>query len=408
MSLTVNQVRHAKPGRHSDGAGLYLLVKPSRSKSWVLRVQFKGHRRDFGIGSAVAEKVSDDSTPIEKRKQLSLAEARHKAKLGRALAKSGINPVTLWDMVEEEAPTFKAAAESYHENAKRAWRNGKHQAQWLATLEAYAYPLLGKVSVDAISADDLFKTLVPIWLEKPETARRVKQRMGAVLDYSHAKGWREVDAPMRALNQLLKALKQRRGGNFAAMPWDKLPAFYAKLEEGEPSIGKWALQFLILTAARSGEVRKARWRDMDEDAAEWLVPALNVKTDKPHIVPLVPAALAILKAVRAVTGGKADDFVFPGLKGMMSDATMSKALRVAGGVAYTVHGMRSTFTDWAAETGQPDAWVDKALGHKLPDKVDAAYRRTTYFNQRRDKLMPAWSHFLDGPTNLISLAERRA
>ncbi|MDP9424012.1 MAG: tyrosine-type recombinase/integrase [Pseudomonadota bacterium] len=409
MPLTVNQVKNAKPGRHSDGGGLYLLVKPSRSKSWVLRVQLKGHRRDFGIGSAVVEKVSDDSVPVEKRKQLTLTEAREKARLGRAIAKSGINPVTLWGAEEEEVPTLKEAAETYHANAKQAWRNGKHQVQWLSTLEAYAYPLLGKVPVDVISADDVFKALVPIWLEKPETARRVKQRIGAVLDFSHAKGWRPADAPMRALNQLLKALKQKRGGNFASMPWDKIPAFWRKLNEGDPSIGKWALQFLILTTARSGEIRKAKWRDIDMEAAEWLVPPLNVKTDKPHLVPLPPAALSILKAVREVTDHKPDDFVFPGMKGkMMSDATMAKALRVAGGDDYTVHGFRSSFTDWGAETGQPDAWVDKALGHKLPDKVDAAYRRTTYFQQRRDRLMPAWADYVEGPDNLISLAERRA
>lgn len=408
MPLTVKEVKNAKPGRLSDGGGLYLLTKPSGTRSWVLRVQLNGERKDYGIGGFTAEPIPAD-VALEKRKLLTLTEAREKARRGRLLAKAGINPVAAWKSEDLVVPTFKVAAKEYHLHIQKTWKNGKHRAQWLSTLETYAFPVIGSMLVSEIEAHDIQRVLNPIWLSKSETARRVRQRILAVLDYAHGKSWREAEAPARALDELLKGLKQPRGGNFAAMPWADLPAFMAELRGGPPSVGKWALQFLILTAARTIEVRKAKWEQIDWEAREWAVPPANMKKDKPHLVPLTPEAMAVLEAVKAVHGCKPSAFIFPGLKGMMSDATMSKALSVAGGGEYTVHGMRSSFTDWGADTGQPDAWVDKALAHKLPDKVDAAYRRTTYFNQRRDKLMPAWSAFvMNEKSNVASITERRS
>lgn len=409
MGLTIKQTLHAKPGRLSDGGGLYLLVKPSGSKSWVLRVQHEGKRQDFGIGSFTAEPLPSE-IPLLKRYALTLPEARDKARLGRALAKAGINPQQHWRQdVKQEAHTFRTVAEQYHKQAVKGWKNGKHGDQWLNTLESYAFPVIGDLTPDEVDAAAIQKVLLPIWLTKGETARRVKQRIGVVLDYAHAKGWRDTEAPMRAVNQLMGGIKQPKGGNFAAMPYDDVPAFMAKVRDGDASVGRLALQFLILTAARSGEVRGATWREFDLDRAEWRIPPERMKAGKLHIVPLVPAAVAILEEVRGLFAGKPDDLVFPGLKGPMSDATMAKAMRVAGAGEFTVHGCRSSFRDWAADTGIADAWAEAALAHANPNKTEAAYRRTTYFDQRRDKLMPAWASFvLNDNSNVISLAEKRA
>jgi integrase len=412
MGLTVKQAQNAKPGRHSDGRGLYLLVKPSGARSWVLRVQYKGARRDWGLGSFALESVGDH-IPLHKRKALTLGEARDKAKLGRDLAKAGINPAGVWsDADAVEVPTFEQAAKRYHQEVSRSWKNGKHGKQWLATLEAYAFPSLGKATVDQIDAPAIQKVLLPIWLTTPETARRVKQRVGVVLDYSHAQGWRDAEAPMRAVNQLMGGIKQPKGGNFAAMPYKDAPAFMAKLRDGEFSVGRLALQFLILNASRSGEIRGATWQEIDLDAKEWRIPGERMKGGKPHIVPLGAASIAILDELRGLFAPKPKDLVFPGLKKAMSDATLAKALRVNGGGDYTVHGFRSTFRDWAADHGFNNDWAEAALAHSVTGqegKTVAAYKRTTFFEHRRDKLMPAWAAFvLNDQSNVISLAERRA
>lgn len=411
MPLTAKLVQNAKPGRHSDGKGLYLLVKPTGSKSWVLRVQRAGTRRDFGLGSVAIQPVPEmAAVPISRRKMLTLADAREKARIGRELAKAGIDPSVEWRQEELVIPTFEEAAREYHTQVSSAWRNGKHGAQWLNTLQSYAFAAIGKTAVDEIDAPAIQSVLMPIWLAKPETARRVRQRIGVVLDYAKGKGWRETEAPLRAVSQLMKGIKQPKGGNFKAMPYAELPAFMTKLREGDASIGRRALRFLILTAARSGEVRGATWQEFDLEAGEWRIPADRMKAHRMHIVPLMPAAVEILAELQRLFSPKPHQHVFPGNKGKpMSDATMAKVLRMAGGGNYTVHGFRSTFRDWAAETGFADAWAESALAHGNPDKVEAAYRRTTYFAQRRDKLMPAWAAYaLGDQSNVVSLAERRA
>lgn len=394
MPLTAKEVRNAKPGRLSDGNGLYLLVKPSRSMSWVLRVQYQGARRDFGLGTVTHDPINAD-IPIHRKKLLTLGDAREKARIGRALAKAGINPSEHWRQDEDEAPprTFKDVASECHRQSKKGWRNGKHREEWLGSLERYAFTVIGNLPVEKIDAADVQKVLLPIWLSKGETARRVKQRIGVVLDYAHAKSLRSTEAPMRAVNQLMRGIKQPRRGNFAAMSYKDLPAFMQKLGAGDLSVGRLALQFLILTAARSGEVRKVQWKDIDTEALEWRVPPEKAKADKLHVVPLVPAAIGLLEQMQGLFPHNPDDLVFPGLKGMMSDATMAKVLRKSGAGEYTVHGFRSTFRDWAADIGFADAWAEAALAHSNPNKTEAAYRRTTYFEQRRDKLMPRWADF---------------
>jgi integrase len=418
MPLTIKEVKHAKPGRHSDGKGLYLLVKAARddsskvaSASWVLRVQRDGERRDIGLGAMVLDSVGGD-IPIERRKLLSLAEAREKARIGRALAKAGINPSDHWRALgqPEEAPrTFRAVAKEVHAEAEGGWKDGKHKAEWLGSLERYAFPLIGDRSVTGIDASAIHEVLLPIWLTVPETARRVKQRIGVVLDHAHAKGWRSSEAPMRAVNQLMRRIRQPKAGHFAAMPYGDLPAFVERLTAADSSVGRLALQFLILTAARPGEVRNAKWSEIDLEAAEWRIPPERMKAGKAHIVPLVPAAVVILKQMRVLFGSSAKAFVFPGFKGKaLSDATLAKVLRVEEGTG-TAHGLRSAFRDWAAEKGFNNDWAEAALAHTVAGqegKTVAAYKRTTFFDHRRDKLMPAWAGFvLSDSTNVVSLVK---
>lgn len=390
-NLTVVQVRNAKPGRHADGKGLYLLVKPSGAKSWVLRVQFSGRRRDFGLGSVDL---------------VSLEEARDKAREARKLAKAGLDPSLERKKALRTIPTFEEAARRYHETVKAGWRNAKHGGQWLATLETHAFPLIGNMRVDHIEAPTIQSVLLPIWLTLPETARRVRQRVGSVLDYAHGQGWRTTETPRNAVNSLMKRIKQpRRGPGFAAMPYADLPAFMTALREDVPSVGKLALQFLILTAARSGEVRGATWDEIDLDKAQWNIPAGRMKAGEPHSVPLSDAAIEVLRRAGELTGMRRGQPIFPGLRGQpLSDATLAKVLRVAGGGSYTVHGMRSAFRDWVAErTSFPGDWAEAALAHTLPNKVEAAYRRTKFVEQRRN-LMAAWDSYLSLASNIVSLA----
>ena len=231
------------------------------------------------------------------------------------------------------------------------------------------------------------------------------QRTLATLDYAKAKKWRDAAAPAGELKYLL-AKQPKDDSHFAAMDWKDVPAFMATLRGSEQSVGRLALQFLILTAARAGEVRGATWNEIDFEGPEWRIPKERMKAGKEHIVPLVPAAIAILKELEGISG----DWVFPGLKGKaMSDATMNKALRLAGGDGLTVHGFRSSFRDWAAENGFADSWCEAALAHADTNAVQAAYRRTSFLEQRRDRLMPAWSSFiLNERSNIVSLAEQLA
>jgi integrase len=414
MPLTALQVQRAKPGRHSDGKGLYLLVQPKPrdpavggAKSWVLRVQVGGKRSDYGLGSCINERAVPSTLPVEQRRELTLAEARQKAAAGRSIAKAGLVPSKVWSRVEAVIPAFEETARGYHTEVKKGWRNGKHGDQWLNTLETYAFPTLGPKLVSDITAPDIQAVLMPIWLTKGETARRVRQRIAVVLDYAKGKGWRETEAPMRAVAQLMKGIAQPKGGNFEALPWTGVPALVKALRDSEPSVGRYALLFLIFTAARSGEIRGATWGEIDFERVEWKIPPERMKAGRLHIVPLVPAAVDILQEMRGLFGGKPSEPIFPGMRGKpMSDATLAKALRVAG-CAATVHGLRSSFRDWAAESGFADAWAEAALAHGNPDRTEAAYRRTTFIAQRRDKLMPAWARFaLEDSSNVVSLAAK--
>jgi len=389
-SLTALSVKNAKPGRHIDGKGLYLLVKDTGAKSWVLRVQVDGKRRDYGLGSLDV---------------LSLAEARDKAAEGRKIAKAGGNPSLAWKKLREEIPTFEKAATRYHENVVGGWKNTKHGKQWLATLKEYAFPYIGTLPVNQIDTPAIQKVLLPIWLKVPETARRVRQRVGTVLDYAHGQGWRTAEAPMRAVNKGLPK-QPKKNGHFAAMPYSAIAEFMATLRAKDLTVGRLALQFLILTAARSGEVRGMTWGEVDMEAKLWTIPGARMKAGETHVVPLSEPALAILSEMKGLIEGKADEPVFPGMKRKpLSDMTLAKALSSAGGADYTVHGMRSTFRDWIADKlpTVPGDVAEAALAHAIPNRVEAAYRRTKYLEQRVD-LMARWADYLANKSKVVRLA----
>lgn len=375
----------------------------------MLRVQVDGKRRDFGLGGVDLNRkwdAVDDRSASSGRSLLTLKEARVKAAEGRRLAKAGKDPSIEWRRISEEIPTFETAARTYYESVKDGWRNAKHAAQWLSTLEAYAFPKIGRKRVDEVDATAMHAVLAPIWYEKSETARRVRQRMGSVLDYAKAKDWRSTEAPMRALAAMF-GRRQAKGGNFPAMPYADLPGLMASLSAGD-TVGRAAVRFAILTAARSGEVRGATWDEIDLEAKVWTVPAKRMKGGAEHSVPLSDAALEILQTMSGMIRGQKGELVFKGRSGKpLSDMTLAKAFKVAGGETFTVHGTaRSSFRDWVAEqTSFPDAWAEAALAHTLPNKVEAAYRRTKFLDQRRG-LMEAWADYIGGKSNVVQLAAR--
>lgn len=384
MALTALHVKNAKPGRHADGKGLYLFVKPSGAKSWVLRVQADGKRRDLGLGPV-------DLVP--------LSEAREKAIQGRRMVRDGVDPAHEWKRKKNVIPVFSDATRQYYDIIKDGFRNDRHSASWLSSLETHVFPLIGSKRVDQIDTPAIQSVLLPIWLTIPETARRIRQRVGAVLDYSHGQGWCAVEAPMRAVSKGLPK-QPRKGEHFAAMPYTELGAFIRLLESKGDTVGRLATLFTILTAARSGETRGATWDEIDLEAKVWNIPGSRMKAGQPHSVPLSDAVLGILKKVAPLTGGDKGNLVFRGVSEKpLSDMTLTKVLRDAGLKAYTVHGFRSSFRDWAAEqTSFPGEWAEAALAHALPNKVEAAYRRTKFLDQRR-RLMTAWAGYVAGMKN---------
>ena len=378
----------ANPGTYQDGDGLVLRVDKRGGAYWVLRLQRDGKRQDIGLGSA---------------KQMTLAEARQKATVLRKAVKVDHRDVLAEKKDDAAAKvTFRAAATQYHSENEAGWKSAVYARQWLASLENYAFKKLGDMPTGSISSADIIAVLTPIWQEIPDTARQVRNRICAVLDYSHAKGWRSREAPsgngsLKAGRGLPRQVKARE--NRKAMPYVALPGFLTALRR-KPSFGRLALELLILTGVRSQEVRLATWSEFDLESRLWTIPAEHMKRSKAHIVPLSDEALAVLGKADALRMSESD-VVFPGVAGKpMSDMTLLKVLRDMS-EPYHVHGFRSSFTDWAANEGIPDAVVEAALAHKTPDAVQAAYRRTTYLGTpdqpgARVKLMDAWGRYCLG------------
>lgn len=388
--LTATSVKAFKqPGRYGHGEGLYLVVSKSGGRSWVVRVQKSGRRRDIGLGSA---------------SKVPLKLARERAAEVREKIERGIDPVA------ERAkaagiPTFSEAVKKVHAENLPSWKNAKHGDQWLNTLEAYAVPAFGNRSVADVDAAAVRDCLAAIWLAKPETARRLRQRICAVIDWAVAKGYREAGLPMPVIDKALP--KQRaKPKHHAALPYVELPLFMPKLRESE-SMGRLALEAVILTAARSGEVRNMTWGELDLDAATWTVPAERMKAGREHVVPLTPQAVVLFERMKAHRRDYTD-LVFPGQKRgkPLSDMTLTKALRDMG-VSVTAHGFRSTFRDWVAEqTNWPSDLAEAALAHVVSDKTVAAYQRGTMLEKRRE-LMAAWAAYCDGASggNVVRLAQ---
>ena len=378
--LTAVAVPKKPPGRHADGGGLYLVVDDSGARRWVLRTLVHGRRRDIGLGGADL---------------VSLAEARALAHELRAVARAGGDPITHRDRDKRAPLIFADAARTVHaEQIVPASKNEKAAAQWLRTIETYAFPKIGRQPVDALAQSDVLRVLQPIWLEKPETARRLRQRLRLVFDWTIAAGHREAANPCAGIEAALPRQKAR-ARHFAALPWADLPALWPRLAAAS-GMGAAALRFTILTAARSGEVRGATWAEIDEEAAVWTVPAERMKAGREHRVPLAPAALAEIRALRPLARGD-DDLVFPSAKPgrPLSDMTIAAVLKRLE-VPVTVHGFRSTFRDWAEEaTDTPHAVKEAALAHAVRDRVEAAYRRTDLFDRRR-VLMDQWAAFVTG------------
>ena len=367
------------PGRYSDGGGLFLVVGDNGSASWLVRMQKSGRRRDFGLGSL--DKVS-------------LSDARKARDVVRGQFEAGLDPV-MERKKADGVPTFRVAAATVHKAQRKAWSEGKHQSQWINTLTTYAFPVIGDLPVNKIDQRAILDVLLPIWIEKNETARRVRQRIGAVLDWAFVKGYRETEAPMRALAKGLPRVTAERG-HHEAMAYVDVAGFMARLRAGEDTMGRLALEALVLTAARSGEVRGATWNEVDLEAGLWSIPAARMKRKKPHVIPLPPTVVAVFKRALALQTGDAT-MVFPGLvRGKsISDATMAKVLKVMGETAKP-HGFRSSFKDWAGEVaGFPNELSEAALAHAIPNKAEAAYRRGDMLERRR-VMMAAWADYCDG------------
>jgi integrase len=376
-----------KPGYYGDGGGLYLRVAPGGAKGWIFRYGGRGRRRDMGLGGYPS---------------IGLAKARELAGDCRGMIAAGLDPIAARNekraaaaVEAAKAMTFDDCATAYITAHEAAWRNPKHRQQWKNTLSTYVSPVLGKLPVAAVDTGLVLKVLEPIWARKPETASRVRGRMEAVLDWAKVRGYRTGENPARwrgHLDHLLPAKsKVRKVEHHAALPYAQVGAFVASLHE-QPGISAHALEFLILTATRTGETLGATWDEVDIGAKLWTIPAGRMKAGKEHRVPLSDAALAVLKEMREI---RHSDYVFPGGRDRrpLSEMSLLMLLRRMKQGDITAHGFRSTFRDWAAErTTFAREVAEMALAHAIPDAVEAAYRRGDLVDKRR-KLMDAWAAY---------------
>jgi integrase len=369
------------PGRYGDGNGLYLVVEPSGARRWVLRVVVRGKRCDIGLGSASVVMLKD---------------AREEARRLRKIARDGGDPIAERRRERTTVPTFKEAATAVHATHASTFRNPKHKAQWLQSLDNDVFPLIGKKPVDQITSSDVLRVLTPIWTKKPETARRLKQRIKLVLDFARAAGHRpsELANPVEGITRVLPRHKGDRA-HHRALPYAEVPAFVQTIRAADANdVTKLAFEFLILTASRTSEALGARWSEIDKDAKTFSIPGSRIKSGREHRVPLSPRCLELLERAEALADG--GPFVFPGRRpekplSNMVFLQLLKRLKLAGVVP---HGFRSSFRDWAAErTNFPRDVCEAALAHVVTDRVEAAYKRTDHFEKRR-ALMDSYAKFV--------------
>jgi integrase len=400
--LTSKQVRHAKPKRGrdwgllADGGNLYLQVTTGKdgavSRSWVFRYEQDFARHELGLGPTYS---------------VSLAEAREKARSLRRQLLDGVDPLEAKRAIERErlarkaeqakAVTFRQCAEMYLAARSDGWKNAKHRQQWRSRLETYAFPVIGDLAVADIDTPHVVKAIEPIWKKIPETASRLRGRIESVLGFATVSGFRAGDNPARWRGHLAEVLpakgKVRKVEHFAALPYAALPALMAELR-GRDSISARALEFTVLTAARTGEVIGATWAEVDLKAKTWTVPAGRMKGGRKHVVPLPDRAVEILTSLPHRGG-----YVFPGARKGKSLSNMAMLELVRGmRPGTTVHGLRSAFRDWAAErTNYANHVVEMAIAHAVGDKVEGAYRRGDLFEKRR-RLMAEWDRYCARPT----------
>jgi integrase len=379
--------RRREPGLYHDGGGLYLQVSDSGSQSWILKFQLKGRARQMGLGPS----------PL-----VSLGDARRRRDDAQRLLLDGIDPIEARRSARQatefaalEAISFKQAAMSYMSAHETGWSNEQHARQWPKSLEAYAYPVLGALSVQAIDTGLVLRVLEPIWRVKPETASRVRARIEAILDWAKTRGYRAGENPARwrgHLENLLPArAKVRKVKHHAALPYADIASFMATLRQQE-TVSARALEFIVLTAARSGEVLGSTWDEIDLTNRIWIVPENRMKAGRTHRVPLSEQAMSVLNEMRPL---RESGYVFPGrgLNEPLANTTLFMLLRRMGRGDVTTHGFRSSFRDWAAEcTGYPNEVLEMALAHTVGSKVEAAYRRGDLFGKRR-RLMADWATF---------------
>src|ERR1700683_2967711 len=386
----VKVAKHNEPGYLADGGNLYFRVAPTGARGWIFRFALGGRTRDMGLGAYP---------------DIRIATARDLAEKFRALVKEGVDPIERrrGDLAAQRVAsaknlTFDECARVYIEDHEAAWRNAKHRAQWTSTLNRYASPVFGKLPVASIDAGLVMRVLKPIWRKKTETASRLRGRIESVLDWARVNGYRSGENPARwkgNLDHLLPAKsKVHPVQHHAALPYSEIAAFMADLRKS-PGGAARALEFTILTAARTNEAIGVTRAEIDVREKAWTVPAARMKAGRDHRVPLSKRALAILEA--PTSSNAKDAFVFEGQKPgrPLSNMAMLKLLERMGRSDLTVHGFRSTFRDWAAErTNFPNEVVEMALAHIVSDKVEAAYRRGDLFDKRR-RLMEAWAEYCE-------------
>jgi integrase len=379
-ALTALAIRNlTRPGKYADGNGLYVVVEKTGAKRWLLRLVIQGHRRDIGLGGLTL---------------VTLAEAREIALTMRKVARSGGDPVADRHR-RDKTLSFAMAAEQVHSEHNAAWSNAKHSMQWINTLRSYAFPIIGDLPIDKVGTPEVMKVLSPIWLSKPETARRVRQRLGTVFDWAKASGLRSGDNPVDGVTKGLPR-QTDRDVHHAALPHAQVCGFIVRLQaEGRGELARLAFEFLILTASRTSEVLGMLKAEVDTTEKTWTVPSERMKARDEHRVPLSDRALAILDRARELAPGSR--FVFPGNRSEedkpLSGMVFLMALRRMK-VSATPHGFRSSFRDWVSEaTNYSGELAEMALAHTIQNRVEAAYRRGDLLEQRR-ALMQSWSDYV--------------
>ena len=384
--LSATAVRNLKePGKYYDLHGLFLRIEPTGSRRWVQRVSISGRQREIGLGSADL---------------VTLAEARELAMSNKKLARAGGDPLAA-KQERIAIPSLNEAIDKVIELNAPTWTNAKHAAQFKSTLTNYVTPKLGRRPVNNIQAADILSVLQPIWTVKSETARRIKQRIGTVMKWAIAQGYR-ADDPTIALNQVLPK-QNRKPKHRASLPYTDVSACLNVIKQSDAMLStKLAIELLVLTATRSGEVRLANWSEVDFEARSWTIPAERMKMKEEHIIPLSDRALAVLQEAKALSDG---GLIFPGMRSRrpMSDATMSKLVKELG-YPVDIHGFRTSFRTWVQEqTNAAHEVAERALAHKITDRSEAAYARSDLFEKRR-KLMDAWASYLSGePAKVVRL-----